>query len=95
MSTEMRTPEKIAPFLLVAQYLLLVVFGVLAILAPTTLLFRVMWWSCVSLGVLAVVFGIRSYFASHGKSSLYICVIALLGLVAATPADLWLFGLGK
>ena len=95
MNTDTRIPEKIAPFLLAAQYLLLGVFGVLAILAPTSLLFRVMWWSCVSLGVLAVVLGIRSYFTSQKKSSLYICVIALLGLVAATPADLWLIGLGK
>jgi len=93
MHTSWRAREKAAVFLLVAQASLLVTVGLLAILAPTTLLFRAAWWGCIAVGAAATILGLVSYAASRKWPWLLFSGFSLLCLGAATPAHLWLIGL--
>jgi len=90
---EIRKHKSILTWLLVAQFGLLGVVGILAILAPVTLLFRAVWWTCVLVGAFAFLLSVITFFSSRRPALLWVSVASLLGLAAATPASLWLIGL--
>lgn len=89
----MSTREITSIWLLAFQIVMTGAVGALAILAPTSLLLRVVWWACASLGVLVIISGVANYALSRKLSWLFIPAFSLLGLLAITPAERWLIGL--
>lgn len=93
MNTFAQSRQTLAAYLLSAQLLLLGAIGLLAILAPTTLLFRFAWWGCISIGSIVTILCLIGFSSSREKFWLYLLAASLLTMGAASPSELWLIGL--
>jgi hypothetical protein len=81
--------QKLVVLLIGAQFALIGLVGLLAILAPATLLFRVATWTGVLFGLFAASGCLFAYWRARSGVWLLAAGLSALALIAVVPLELW------
>ena len=82
--------ETVANLLLVAQFSLIGILGLLVLFAPATLIFRIVWWAHALLGTTNVLVSVANFARTRQRPAIWIGCMALLGLALMFPTERWM-----